>query len=55
MGVIHVDSIVHGAHLIPVYGEEFVHPHRHHGLHQTRVLYRASSKSNPCLYLQCSN
>ena len=26
MGVIHVDSIVHGAHLIPVYGEDFV-PH----------------------------
>ena len=26
MGVIHVDSIICGAHLIPVYGKEFV-PH----------------------------
>ena len=27
MGVIHVDSIVRGAHLIPVFGEEFVPRH----------------------------
>ena len=27
MGVIHVDSIVRGAHFIPVYGEEFVPRH----------------------------
>jgi hypothetical protein len=27
MGVIHVDSIVRGAHLIPVYGEDFVPRH----------------------------
>ena len=27
MSVVHLDTILRGAHLIPVYGTNFIHPH----------------------------
>ena len=53
MGVIHVDSIIRGAHLIPVYGEEFVP--RHINFSNSLDYYAAYYVNNHLVHLWAQN